>query len=1070
MHMQRLGEPSCGVMDERAIETWAKIVLTIVSDEKDDYKCDSLREIERFLSSMCPMPQTDVPSPTLPNHPPADFDAMSADRRQCHANVAHLRHELDEAKAALLDASRAWQVERERIDSVADQALRRTSEMARALDDQAIAHARESSALPIAEARHDATVQASARRLQALQATSNAQETALQQTTDQLHSAQRRIRVVEQQNGELMREMRQRQNAEDERRTQTERAHSSHIEEMAARLRDAMVRSRVECDERLAARDESHERRRLETELLDREKLDAAHATLATQQAQCAAKIASLTTRAKQDAAALVETTTNERNALAERLDALERHNSACQAEWSRARRDYEKCAEELTRLHRSNQATNSQLEDTATQLHAQLGECQSRLQTAERATDDALSQWNDATLRQRQCQERLERAETHATLCTKRLVECEARYTAQSADARATHAQWAQFHAEAVQQLASKQAEYDALNTHLAVLEHGAATLQSEYATIHDQHAKSVREVASLRRASSAQSADSDARLQAQVVEHERTQKELRDRLEECNRRIHSLQDESENCLQRLAEANAEVEAEKMARAEVESQHARQMVEMQAEVQQLASEYTRHLDAVHAQWTQRHEETVRHLESKQAECDALTARLAGLENEEETLRSAHATLSKRHAQVVRESNVQSADSDARLAALHAQLDDHVRLIESVQGESDHCRLRLHEAQAELVAEQNARYRDREEVHALTEQLERASTALDALEYQHRVQQERLIESEQSLNLHVAELASVRAQYDDYMREDAMRLELRPHAPSVEHGTSPMPPAVASFDAPRPIAPRKRRRSTPDVESADVDESRVGRMSGSAETTLEQRLRESEALVQSARAERDEERVMLSQRTSDLAEATRQLHGLQDYIRRVEALASPVEALAPPVDGVDVHRDEARAPEDDGDPSSSDLNVADEESWNDTNRSWCANSTVVKSNDSLRMANKTLDDVSCQCYAQHNISCRSAHAESKYPLRCVAIGDLSPCERGRRFSGKATCDGKKDLFFKLGRYSTTQPQPDQTRSFTDGSVIEENRVFLAQEPPDDTKTTRKLRSSSHKKA
>jgi hypothetical protein len=209
--------------------------------------------------------------------------------------------------------------------------------------------------------------------------------------------------------------------------------------------------------------------------------------------------------------------------------------------------------------------------------------------------------------------------------------------------------------------------------------------------------------------------------------------------------------------------------------------------------------------------------------------------------------------------------------------------------------------------------------------------------------------------------------------------------------------------------------------------------------------------------------------VMLRQRTSELAEATSQLHVLQDYKRQMEALASPVEALASPVDGFDVHREEASAQENDGDdvdPSSSDLNVDDKRSWNDTNRSWCTNSTVVKSKDSLHTANKTLDDVSCQCYAQHNISCRSARTDSTYPLRCVAIGDLSPCERGRRFSGKATFDGKKHLFFKLGRYSTTTP--DQTRSFTDGSVIEENRVFLAQAPPDDTDTTRKLRSSSRK--
>ena len=169
MHMQRLSEPSCGVMDERAIETWARILLAIVRDEKDDYMCDSLREIERFLSSMCPMPQTDEPSPTFPNHMQADVDAISADRRLCHATVAHLRHDLDDAKAALLDASRTWQVERERIDSAADHAQRRMSEMTHALDDQASAHARASRALQIAEERHDATVQASARRLQELQ-------------------------------------------------------------------------------------------------------------------------------------------------------------------------------------------------------------------------------------------------------------------------------------------------------------------------------------------------------------------------------------------------------------------------------------------------------------------------------------------------------------------------------------------------------------------------------------------------------------------------------------------------------------------------------------------------------------------------------------------------------------------------------------------------------------------------------------------------------------------------------------------------------------------------------------
>ena len=1037
MHLQRLGEPSCGVMDGRAIETWARILLAIVRDEKDDDMCDSLREIERFLSSMCPMPQTDEPSPTLPNHHlPADFDA---ERRRCHATVAHLQHDLDEAKAALLDASRAWQVERERIDSAADQARRRMSDLTHALDDQAIAHARASHALRIAEARHDATVQASARRLQELQATSNTQETALQQTTDQLQSAQRRLRVVEHRNGELIREMQELKHVDDERLAQTQRAHSNRVEEMAARLRDAMVRFRVECDERLAARDDAHERRRLETELLDREKLDAAHATLATQRAQCAETIASLTTGAQQDAAALVAKT-DERDALVKRLDALEHNHSACMAEWMQARSDYESCARELTRRHRSNQ-NQSQLEETAKHLHARLVECQSRMQNADRATDDARSKLHDATLRQRQCQERLERAE------------------AQAAEARATHAQWTQFQAEAVRALASKQAEHDALTTRIAGLEHEAATLRCEYATMHEQHAQRVRDVESLRRASHVQSADSDARLRAQVLEHGRLQGELHARLDECAMRIHSLQAESESCRQRLVEAKAEVEADKMARADVESQHARWMVEMQAEVQRLASEYARDLDAAQAQWAQRHDDTVLHLASKQAENDALTAHLAALGHDADTLRSEYATIHHRYEQSVRDveslrhsSHVQSADSDARLSALRVRLEEYEARIHSVQAESDNCQRRLDEVQTELVVEQSARSRDRDAVHALTEQLERASTALDALGDQHRTQQARLIESERSLNRHVAELACVRAQYDNYMREeDAARLGRRLHAPSVERGTSPMPPAVASFDAPLPSAPRKRRRSSmPCAESADVE------VSGRTEKTLEQWLRESEALVQGARAERDDERARSKQLTSELAEATSQLHVLREHQRRMEALVSP------PVDAVGVHIDDA----DDVNPSS-DLNSADEESWNDTNRTWCARSAVVKSDDVLRRANKTIDEVSCQCYAEHNISCRSTTANSPYPLRCVAVGDLSPCSLSRGFSGKPTFDGKKDLFFKLGRYSSTKPDTVK-RSFTDDDVVDENRRFLAQEaPPVDAKTvetSRVLRS------
>ena len=804
------------------------------------------------------------------------------------------------------------------------------------------------------------------------------------------------MHAVEQRNGQLQREMQRQQQTADERRAQVDRAHAKRVAECEASLRDAAVRARVECDQRLANHDEYHEHQRAEAERRNRATLDARLAECATHRDECAATIASLTARAERDAAALVART-NECEALATRLTARQKSQRACQVDLRRVRAAYDRCA--------SSQRTASSstaIEPTANPLHASLVECQSRLQATEHAVRDverrladAQSDAHAAARRQDECHAQLRacesryaahvddvQADAHAAArrqdeCHAQLRACESRYEAHVADAQAAHAQWTQSRVESAQRLAAKQAECDALTRRLEELGRESTRLQSAYAHVHAQCEASAREVERLttwthvqsteasaqRDAHAAQQRDLVAQHAAQqrdlVAQHEACDLDRCERLDEYERRIHAVQSEHGHCRRRLDDAMAEAEAEKAAHAATKAQTTRQLADLQA--------------ALH-----------------------------------------------------------------RSASTHAL--------------------------------------DRDAVETLTAQLAHAAQALEASDERHHAHVARLAERERDLGRRVAEWEAVRAaQYDAIVRAAAPRTP----PTTVERGSSPAPPVVVranASEAPWSGAPRKRRRPTPDGDAApDVDDLdadddvRAGRRDRTSEASLAQRLRASEALVHSARSERDDERAALRQRTRELAEAEHRLDELRARLQAMDARTPMVDEETPASDA-DADADDPNEP---NEPLANDLNADDVASWNETNHSWCVRSQFARSLSELHAAHKELDDVSCQCYAKHNVSCRSVESDSPYPLRCVSVDNLSPCSptSGRKLRGEATFDGKSPLFYKFGRYASTKPV--RGRSFTDPDVVDEHqRRVVAQlgvgaVVVPSVKSTRVLRSHSN---
>jgi len=104
-----------------------------------------------------------------------------------------------------------------------------------------------------------------------------------------------------------------------------------------------------------------------------------------------------------------------------------------------------------------------------------------------------------------------------------------------------------------------------------------------------------------------------------------------------------------------------------------------------------------------------------------------------------------------------------------------------------------------------------------------------------------------------------------------------------------------------------------------------------------------------------------------------------------------------------------------------------DLTQDDIDRLTDVNRDWCLNSKAVKRH-SDPPDGLTLDDLTCECYAHHSVSCNTV-ADATYKARCVATRGSPACTTHANFEeGHATWDGAKFRHFKMARRSSRMTQ------------------------------------------
>ena len=294
-------------MENRTIETWDKIVIAIDADPNDDEKRRALLEIERVLSNACPIErdserlvseQMDDPSANrLPQDLSAEIDRISAERRKCDAATYLLKRALDDSTENLRLVEGELQVARMTIDLEHKQARERMRKMTeRTIDlENSLVLAHEK--MQAAQARVGVVTEQSEHRLKLTQDRSDIHDRELKRTQHELQSALRNLRVVEEQKGQLSREIRVLQRESDEWRTRTAREHSTQITEMGAQLRDVVVRTRVECDQRVDSCQHANEAKRNESEQLHRQNISTMHADFTSSLGRCEETVASLTKR-----------------------------------------------------------------------------------------------------------------------------------------------------------------------------------------------------------------------------------------------------------------------------------------------------------------------------------------------------------------------------------------------------------------------------------------------------------------------------------------------------------------------------------------------------------------------------------------------------------------------------------------------------------------------------------------------------------------------------------------------------------------------------------------------------
>ena len=148
--------------------------------------------------------------------------------------------------------------------------------------------------------------------------------------------------------------------------------------------------------------------------------------------------------------------------------------------------------------------------------------------------------------------------------------------------------------------------------------------------------------------------------------------------------------------------------------------------------------------------------------------------------------------------------------------------------------------------------------------------------------------------------------------------------------------------------------------------------------------------------------------------------------------------------------------------------------------WDQNTREWCLGSKGVKSANELARLNKNADDLSCACYARHNVACKG----STFSTRCVSNDNLLPCTQFTDFrKTKKTHDGlSSDRYFKHGRIShTNHPVPDvtlakvesQTKTATPASTptpTRRPRVNTTASSPSESPKTRSKTAEAPQKA
>lgn len=408
--------------------------------------------------------------------------------------------------------------------------------------------------------------------------------------------------------------------------------------------------------------------------------------------------------------------------------------------------------------------------------------------------------------------------------------------------------------------------------------------------------------------------------------------------------------------------------------------------------------------------------------ENQRAEADRLSAQqrladaeaLAAMRAEHDALVERIATLTSNHAAYVIEhercaDELKRAQLDRTDTQLRERLVECERRIQTTESESAGCQQRLADVRVEMaeairgLRECQARLGACEERRVADEALRQASIAsLTA----------RLAERERDLSLRLAEYERKSAQYDECARALDQQRERILRAQSSHAETAVM----------------------------KTLESRIKRLEAS-ERELAEQLRACEERCRAAQVGHDECRQRLMAADARLRECR----------ETTQRDASAPTAIAD---------DEEGAADDASD--SGGLTADDRASWDETNQAWCNGSRFARRLDALHASGKDVGDVSCQCYASHNVSCKSVDGSSSFPLRCVSVDNLSPCERGGSQSGKRTSDGKTALYYKFARYASSQP-PKADRTFRDAEVVAENQRRRASSGGP---STRPLRQSS----